>query len=329
MNSGEVLETVRLFQKWWKTWRTLPVFSWVRAAALYRKGDFYGASIQYELGLKRHLKHPARFCARLDLAHCYYRLGRLLEAERELKSVIFHSPTLREGYIRLAQLQVWIGKPLEAAWTMRRALRQMQADADLVAVYILSLIESDGPIFLLKEASTFASQLSPEQKMSHRMQLATARLYMREENYEEGRALLTKIATSASTSVDALIVYAEMLLNEGKIAHARQQLRRAMSVSANHPRVLSLFAITYLKAGPFYNPEFARQLATLACQQTRWESPREMHVLAESCYHVGDKAAALLSASKARDAGSRLLNAYRDSKTLDKLIESLSSSTLA
>jgi len=84
-----------------------------------------------------------------------------------------------------------------------------------------------------------------------------------------------------------------------------------------------------MKAGPFYNGEYAKQLAIGACQLTNWSSPREMHLLAEAYYHTGDKISALVVASKAKQAGTRLMGTYRDVRVLEQLIESLSSGTQA
>ena len=137
------------------------------------------------------------------------------------------------------------------------------------------------------------------------------------------------MATATNTSLEDIMLFSEVLLEEDKVAYARQQLRRALVVAPEHPRLLSLFAQSYLKSGPFYNPEYAKQLATQACQSSGWESPREMHILADSYFHEGDKVFALLVASKAKQVGNKLLGAYRGVKTLDKLIEDLSAGTQA
>jgi hypothetical protein len=54
-----------------------------------------------------------------------------------------------------------------------------------------------------------------------------------------------------------------------------------------------------------------------------------MHLLAEAYYHSGDKISALVVASKAKQAGTRLMGTYRDVRMLDELIESLSAGTQA
>ncbi|NDC38365.1 MAG: hypothetical protein EBZ48_09980, partial [Proteobacteria bacterium] len=121
----------------------------------------------------------------------------------------------------------------------------------------------------------------------------------------------------------------KLLLTEGEVMPARRLLRRALVKLPENPQILSLLAQSYLQSGALYNAEYARQLATEACQRSEWSSPRELHILAEAFYHIGDKASALIIASKAKEEGSRLLGSYRDVKSLDQLIDNLSTGTLA
>jgi predicted Zn-dependent protease len=148
-------------------------------------------------------------------------------------------------------------------------------------------------------------------------------------HYQQGRDQLAKLVAHSEIPVVALTAFAEVLVKEGQSDLARQQLKRAMLMAPDCPRVLSLLAQTYLCSGENYNSEYAIQLATSACQNSQWLSPREMHVLAEAHYHSGDKMSALLIASRAKQAGSKLLGAYRDNKSLERLIQDLSSGTLA
>ena len=146
---------------------------------------------------------------------------------------------------------------------------------------------------------------------------------------EEGRAELESICEAEQCPAEALILLAKVLLDEEKVAQARRLLRRALAVLPDNPCILSLLAKSYLVGGPLYNAEYAKQLATQACQKAEWSSPRDMHILAESFYHSGDKVSALIIASKAREEGNRLLGSYRDVKSLDELIDSLSTGSLA
>jgi predicted Zn-dependent protease len=324
-----MFDTVQLVHKWWKTWRTLPVWSWVRGASSYRAGKFELAERLYKAGLKRHGSHPANFCARLDLAYCVFKLGKVEEAEQLLRSVTNQLPASREAYVRLARLQMWSGHSLEAAWTIRRALRSIEVDPELAALFLIAVLDNGGPGYLLDEAVEASDKIETEGDDFPRLQAARARLQIERGDELIGRESLERVAVADNAPFEAIVMYAELLLEEGKIAHARRQLRRAMVVSPDYPRVLSLLAESYMKAGPFYNGEYAKQLAVNACQLTNWASPREMHLLAEAYYHSGDKISALVVASKAKQAGMRLMGTYRDVRVLDQLIESLSSGTQA
>jgi uncharacterized protein HemY len=263
----------------------------------------------------------------MDLAYCLFRERQYPEAEKHLKHVTTFFPQSREAHMRLARLQLWTGRSLDAAWTLRRALRAVSADPELVALYMIAVLDNGGPSFLLKEVIDASLELGPEAEENPRLEAARARLMIERGNRARGKEILERIAASDTAPIEALVLHAEVLLAERKVANARRYLKRALSLAPEQPRVLSLMSETYLQSGPFYNPEYARQLASDACQRTNWLSPREMHILAESYYHLDDKMSALIVASKAKEEGSRLLGSYRDADVLEKLIQSLSTGT--
>ena len=323
-----MLSNISSLGKWWKTWGTLPVWSWVKAASLYRDGKYERARVHYEQGLKRYPDHPAHFCARLDLAYCLFVGRRLEESERHLRYVTSNLPS-KDAYRRLARLQLWSGQGLEAAWTIRRALRAMSPDVDLVSLFLISVLENEGPEYLLSEAVAAFNQLSSEDQNNSKLCTARALLDIRQGKQAAGFEALEKLTRESQPPFDALLAIAEVMLSNGRIAEARYYLRRAMGQSPDYPRLLSLMAETYLVAGPLANSEYAKQLATTACQNTCWLSPRELHVLAKSYSAVGDKMAALIIASKAQQAGSRLMGEYRESDSLKRMIDDLSSGSIA
>jgi predicted Zn-dependent protease len=326
-----VFNSFDLCRKWWKTWGTLPVLPWLRAAQHYKAGRFEKAVTLYKAGLDRKRNHPAKLCARLDLAFCLFKLGKLSEAEQHLKLAVTQHPDSRDAQLRLAQFQMWIGHPLDAAWTIQRALKVISVDAELAALLVTASIEGGAPNYLLAEASRhlkFALNLPGiSERARRKAAVAQARLTIERGDFEKGREKLYRLTCEGSTSLEAIIAYSELLIEEGKIPFARQQLRRGLLVAPNHPRVLSLLAESYLRPGQFQNPDYALQLATSACQFSDWKSPRELHVLAESYYTFGDKMAALLMASKAKQVGSSVMSSYRKNKSLNQLIAQLSTGT--
>ncbi len=328
-----VFQFIKLSRKWWKTWGTLPVLPWIRAAQHYKTGSFAKAIPLYRAGLERYRGHPAHLCARLDLAFCLFKLGKLSEAEGELKLAVNQCPESRDAQLRLAQFQMWVGHPLQAAWTMRRALKVLAYDPECAATFALAVLEGGGPPYLLKEAHRQLSRASEcssiGDRAARKVAVAQARFMVERGNFERGRDELYHLTCEGSTSLEAITAYSEILIDEGKIPFARQQLRRGLLVAPNHPRVLSLLAESYMRPGQFQNPDYALQLSTNACQFTDWSSPRELHVMAEAYHLVGDKMAALLMASKAKQVGSQILSSYRKSRSLNRLIEQLSTGTLA
>ncbi|MCB0333459.1 MAG: tetratricopeptide repeat protein [Bdellovibrionales bacterium] len=315
--------------KWWRTWKTLPVYSWVKAAKHYKEGKFETAAHWYERGLKRHKNHPAELCARLDLAYCLFQGKKLEEAESHLKFVAHHMPHSKEAHLRLARLQLWTGRSLDAAWTMRRALRSSPHEPELVAFFMYSVLDNGGPKYLLKEAIDASLCIEEEAEFNLLLEATKARVSQIRGKGAGAQEYLERLAGNEKAPLEVLLIVGELAIKDREIAKARRYLRKALSISPDHPRVLSLLAESYLQSGPFYNPDYAQQLVTTACQNTNWLSPREMHVLAEAYYHQEDKISALIIASKAKEEGSRLLGTYRDAAMLDRLIENLSTGTQA
>jgi Tfp pilus assembly protein PilF len=324
-----MIKYIGALKQWWTTWGTLPIGSWVKGAYYYKAGNFAAASKFYEKGLLKYPGHPASNCARIDLAYCLFRQQKFEAAERFLRVVISQLPRSREAYDRLAKLHMWTGNYLEAAWTYRRALQHIPGDADFVAGFLQAVLENGGPGYLILEAQRELLSLTQADLKKPRVVVARALLAMHNDDAAQSEKLLEELVHQASAPLEAFLYYGRLLDRSGKVANSRRFLRIAMTASPNSPRVLTLFAQTYLKPGAFYNPSFARQLATTAAQNTGWLSPWAMHTLAEAYYHEGDKMAALIMASKAKDVGNQRLGAYKEEKVLNQLIESLSESTLA
>jgi Flp pilus assembly protein TadD len=323
---SKFLNSSYVFWKWWKTWKTIPVVPWVRAASRYRAGQFEEAAALYRRGLAKNIAHPAQFCARLDLAYCLFRLGDYQEAESELRYVTSRMRRAREAFLRLAKLQLWTGRSLEAGWTMRRALRDLAPDAELVSIFGIAVLESGGPDFLLNEVKDAWHGLSEKDRAQARVRAMHARMRYLAGDQDSCRAEMEAVAVAQDAPLEAILLYAETLLEEGKIAHARLELRRALALEPNHPRILSLLAKLYMRSGRFYSADYAVQHAIAACQETNWLSAREMHVLAHAYYHAEDYVSSLVMASKAKEQGSKLLGEYRDMPDLDHLIAEISSS---
>jgi tetratricopeptide (TPR) repeat protein len=326
-----LISKIKTYHRWWRAWGTLPVENWVKAAAYYRSGKYQQAIEEYRNGVAQYPNHPARISAQLDLAYCLFRSASLEDAQDELRTILARDLNNREAYLRLAHIQLWTGQGLEAAWTMHRAMQQIEDDSEIVGIFLYALVTHGGaPHYLLNEAIK-ASAKFDENDPKINIKLKVAKAIYRIRSGEEGNGLLDleELAEIEGANREAVLAYAQALIDEGKIAQGRVQLRRLINGANEHPRALSLMAETYLKSGVFYNCDYAVQLAVSACQKSGWLSAREMHVLAEGYHHAGDKVAALLVASKAKEAGAKLLGAYSEENDLTQLIESLSTGTLA
>lgn len=318
-----------LYKEWIERWGSLPVRPWVKAASLYRLGQYSEAADLYIAGLKSHPRHPARMNALLDLSHCLFRLKDFEQAERYLRQASIIAKHEREPYVRLARLQLWLGHSVEAAWTIRTALSSIPADPELVTLFVTAAVESSGVGPLISEARDLVREMHCEPEAAPRLEVARARLRMMDGDLGEARDDLAALANKDRGPFEAVVAFAQVLLEEGKTAYARHHLHRALTVSPEHPKVLRLLALSYLQPGQYFDPEHAIQLATRACQATGWSGMHEMHTLARGYALSGDKVSALLIASKAKDAGRNLLGIYPEVQSLEQLIHSLSSGTQA
>jgi uncharacterized protein HemY len=319
----------RLYKEWIGKWGSLPVRSWVRAAGLYRAGDYEEAAKYYLAGLSSHQRHPARVSALLDLSHCLFRIKQFADAERYLRQASIIARHDREPYVRLARLQLWLGHSIEAAWTVRAALVEIPADPELVTLFVTAAVDSGGSASLLSEARELLGNMHCEPEAAPRLEVARIRLKMYDGDLGDARDELAAMANKDRGPFEAVVAFAQVLLDEGKTAYARHHLHRALMVSPEHPRVLRLLGLSYMQLGQNFEPEYAIQLATRACQATGWAGMHEMHALAKAYALSGDKVSALLIASKAKEAGRSLLGIYPEFQSLEKLINSLSSGTQA
>lgn len=317
-----------LYREWFRRWQTLPVHQWVQAAALYKEGRFREALELYEKGLEGHPHHLARAHVLMDAFYCCFRLHLFDRAEQYLRKAIIQNPLDREAYLRLARLHMWLGYSTEAAWCMRECLRRIAPDPELVTQFVSAVVECGGVSYLDQEVDQVLRSFHCEPEAYPRLEVARLRFQLMRSNVPEDRQALAYYACLDKGPFDAVIAFAELLMKEGKIAYARHHLHRALQVAPEHPRVLRLLAHSYMSVGPFFEPEFAVQLATRACQLTAWSGVQEMHSLAQAHALQGDRMSALLIASRAKDAGLRLLGTYPHAQNLDKLIEELSSESV-
>lgn len=297
--------------------------AWIKAADEFQVRNYAKAISLYSAGLRRHPNHPAASSAKLDLSFCQQQRSDIRGAIETLKSLVMEDGSSREAVLRLYKLLRDLGQNKDAAWVIRRFLRNSGPDSEFVAHMTLALLACDATEAMLSEPLEMKERASGGAS-TQITKLAEAMLGIRRKE-SSARQDLWKLASSSEACKETLLCYAEVLLTEGKIALARQTLRRAHGADRNCSRTLVLFAKSYLASGPFYSPEDARQLAEQACLVSGWGSLTAVHILAESYHHLEDSTNALLVAYKGKDL-MRGNGSETESALVDQLIHNLSES---
>ena len=140
---------------------------------------------------------------------------------------------------------------------------------------------------------------------------------------ERASKIFAHIFIEKQAPFEAYMYYGQMLLKEGQIMLARKYFRHAMLKRPHFPKIVRLFAQSYLAKGILYRSEFAVQLATTAAQFSHWQNPWCLHVLADAYHHNGDNMSALIVASKAQNIGSKVHGHYPRADELQELISLL------
>jgi tetratricopeptide (TPR) repeat protein len=313
---------LKSYMQWVQRWHSLPVRPWIEGAELYRRGEFGKAAECYMKGLRSHPSSKARVNALLDLAHCLFRLHRFDEAEVFLRQVTASFPNLREGYVRLARLQLWLGYSTEAIWTMRVCLQKIPVDPELATLFVTAVVEAGADSAVVREAQELLSRVHCDPGGFPALEVARARLAHKVLMCGDARDDISKLAAHDRCPFDAVVAFAEVLVSEGKLAYARHHLHRALTVAPEHPKVLRLLVLTYLHEGPFFEPNYAVQLALRACQVTAWRGIHELYILAQAYVAVGDKGAALLVALQAKKIAGRLIGGHPGIEKLERFLQS-------
>ncbi len=313
---------LRSYSAWIRRWRCLPVHAWIKGAELYQRGEYERAAECYLKGLRARPGNRAKVNALLDLSHCLFRLHRFDEAEVFLRQVTASFPKLREGYIRLARLQLWLGYSIEAVWTMRVCLQRLPVDPELATLFVTAVVESGADVAAVQEAQALLERVHCDAGGFPRLEAARARLAYAASKNSHSREDISKLASLDKGPFDAVVAFAEVLITEGKLAYARHHLHRALITAPEHPKVLRLLALSYLHEGPFFEPEYAVQLAVKACQVTAWRGIHELYILAQAYMAQEDKAAALLTAMQAKVVAGRLIGGHPGVDKLERFLQS-------
>ena len=293
-----ILRRPKLLLDWYRLWSTWPVASWIRAAHCFQDGDFRQALNFYRQGLAEHPTHRAAPCAKLDIAYCYYRLDELETATEELQDLIHSGAQLKDAYLLLAKIQALLGLPLSAGSTMFRCLEMFPNDVQALVAYVHlglwvglpheSLIDAKDALISLKRG------LMLDDSRQVGIDSAIAHCEIRGGDIELGDRVLARALATGRAPYEAVLLRGERLLEQQRIIPAREQLTRAMGLMPRSSRAARLLAESYLIEGIFFEPEWAKQLATSACKASHWQDVRCIEVLIRAYEACGETGAAQL-----------------------------------
>lgn len=283
-------------------WRRPPVTLWVAAATHYNRAEYRKAAEYYSRGLRQNPTHRAAHSARLDLAYCLFKDGQILESIDCLAQALKAKPSCHETHTRLAHLLQWIGRDDEV---LELITEQTPLSRLVLGQICLSALNAQHPLAKHYLALARRQPLEKGERGSHLIRIASAREFAQSGNKHQARKLLFELASAEQASPEALIAFSEFLLASGKVAFARQQLRRALSLVPNHPAALMLSAETYLIEGAGLDPQAAVALAIRACQSGQWSDPKALFTLSRAYLADSDGNAAALAVAKAEDLQAR------------------------
>ncbi len=293
-----VLRSCRDAVKWYRLWGTMPVRSWIKAAACFKQQDFRSAIIFYQRGLETHASHPAAQSARLDLAYCKYRLNEIDEAYEELTTLVDGCTPLKDAYLLRSKIALIYGHASSALQTMERCLEYYPSDAKVISQYAhLALLNSMDPSQAeeVKQRLVGAKcRLSIEDHGNVLLDTALAHYEMVWGDIRRGERVLARVLATGRAPFEAVLLRGERLLAQGRILPARELLTRAMRMSSRDPRPVMMLSASYLRSGASSNLDWALQLAEAACRLSHWRNAECLGVLASVYEAKGDKGGAQL-----------------------------------
>lgn len=291
-------QSVKDAVKWYRLWGTVPVWSWVNAAAEFKRQDFRSAATLYRKGINKQPKHPAIQSAKLDLAYCLYRLGQFDEANLQLDEIIKEDTSLRDAYLLRAKISVIIGSCSSALRVLSSALRKFPDDARVVSQYahvaLMHPLEEELATEIKQRLVAIKCRLSLEDPENVLLDTALAQYEMVWGDMRRAERVLARVLATGKAPFEAVLLRGERLLSQGRVLPARELLTRAMRMSTRDPRPLMQLSASYLETAVSANYDWALQLAEQACQLSRWQHPECLNVLASVHEAKGDSARAQL-----------------------------------
>lgn len=307
-----------LLYQWWKSWKTLPVLPWIIAAQFYSQKNYREAARYYRQGLRTHPKHRAAVHAALDHAYCLWHLGEGKSAHELLSYILERGAKMKGLYLLLAKIQSALGENQAAADTLELALEQYPQDVKVLSAYAQAAVRSSASAFVVAKLKRRIKHLIVDLGLEHPKRpllcaaLACIELYYGRE--EQGEQLISRVLAADNPPIEAVMIRALWLYEQGRYAQARRLLERAFELSPYNPLAPALLARLYLIQGGGEEAAWAVQLATVACRLSFWENADNLEILVTAYQKAGDEACASLFAERERALRRRKAQAQENSQ---------------
>lgn len=303
----------RLLWSWCKTWGSLPVIDWVAAAELFKKSQWQRACERYTRGLEKHSSNRAASCARYDRAFCLLQMRDLIGALADLRILTERRVGLREAYLLAARIEMQLGRSDSAAATLRLGLEIFPNDVGMTVLLAYAVMSSACSMEDRVEAGVMLqvlrSHVDIDSPMSSEVDCAIAWFELFYGDREYGERVLSRVLAAGDAPIEAVLLRAELWIDERRIGPAREQLQRALRLSPHDARVPLLLAKSYLVDRESGEATFAVPFAEQACCLSHWENVECLKVLAEAYEAVEDADATELVLARVQTVSSvRQLN---------------------
>lgn len=279
-------------RKWFKTWGTWPVHSWILAASAFRRGHYRLARKCYLRGIERHPEHRAKKYAILDCGTCAWHLGDIEQAIELLTRLSEPEQSLKEGSLLCAWLQESAGDLQGAENTLQQAIENFPDDISVLSASLhlqIRLYADRSSVQGLRDRLlSLVSGKVPSESDVAEGQGALAHFTARYiDSYRGERALSALLALNRG-SLNVVMAYADLMFEKRNFVAARELYRRAVSVSPLDPRPLMKLAQVHLAIGRKRDLMNALVLAKSAADLSKYRNLECLETLKNAYIYCGD-----------------------------------------
>lgn len=289
----DILQNIRASFEWWKLWKSLPVFTWIKASEHYRKGEYKKAAELYLLGIEKKPSHKAIDCACLDYSYCLYKLSRYEESIKQLELLVERSVLIEEVYTLLIKQYCILGLSHLSSEVLEKAKVLIPESVNLRTLALEVAIANDpnlqNILVLKSDVERLREKLLLDDERMLLVDTALAHFEFAHGDLSLADQMIARLLATGKAPFEVHLMRAERFIENGRIFHAREQLRKASLIRPRDPRADLLLAKSYLLPGSFCEPKWAVDLSLQACKKTNWQNPECLISLAKSHEMLDDK----------------------------------------